>query len=187
MLAGGRLHGVLRYPDPPPGDGVITLRPKGRGDVDALVAACQDPEISRWTRVPQPYGPEDALGWIAGSDLELAAGRAIHWIAVDSEDRLLASVSVMEIDREAGTGEIGYWVTPEARRRGVAKRAVALAYDWAVREQGLTTVEITVHEDNAPSLAVAHACGFVRTGERAAPPREGLPEGRYLVHHRRAD
>jgi RimJ/RimL family protein N-acetyltransferase len=186
MLAGGTLRGVLRYPDPPLTDGVITLRAKERGDVDALVAACQDPEIARWTRVPQPYGREDALGWIAASQLEVAAGTAIHWLAVDAEDRLLASISVMEIDRRAGTGEIGYWVARDARGRGVARRAVALAYEWAVGELGLATVEITVHEDNAASLAVARAAGFAPTGERDVPPRTGLPRGRYVVHHRYA-
>ena len=40
-----------------------------------------------------------------------------------------------------------------------------------------------IHEDNAPSHAVARAAGFAETGERDLPPREGLPEGRYLVHH----
>jgi RimJ/RimL family protein N-acetyltransferase len=177
---------VLRYPDPPLTDGVITLRAKERRDVDALVAASRDPEIPRWTRVPQPYRREDALGWIAASELELTAGTAIHWLAVDDEDRLLASISVMAIDRGAGTGEIGYWVARDARGRGVARRAVALAYDWAVRELGLTAIEITVHEDNAPSLAVARAAGFARAGERTVPPREGLPEGRYLVYRRHA-
>src|SRR4051812_8873651 len=172
MLAGGRLRGVLRYPDPPLTDGVITLRAKERRDVGALVAACRDPDIAHWTRVPQPYGRDDALGWIAASELELAAGTALHWLAVDAEDRLLASISVMEIDRRAGTGEIGYWVARDARGRGVARRGVALAYEWAVGELGLRAVEITVHEANAPSLAVARAAGFTQTGERSVPPRE---------------
>jgi RimJ/RimL family protein N-acetyltransferase len=185
MLAGGRLRGVLRHPDPPLTDGVITLRAKQRQDVDALVAACQDPEIPRWTRVPRPYGREDALAWIAASELELAAGRTINWLAVDAEDRLLASVGLMEIDRRAGTAEIGYWVAREARGGGVARRAIALVHDWAVRELGLRAIEIIVHEDNGPSLAAARAAGFAQTGERAVPPREGLPPGRYLVHHRR--
>jgi len=127
MLAGGRLRGVLRHPDPPLTDGVVTLRAKGRGDVEAMVAACQDPEISRWTRVPSPYGRDDALGWIAASELELVAGTGIGWLVVDAQDRLLASVGVMEIDRAAGRAEIGYWVTRDARGRGVATRAVALA------------------------------------------------------------
>ena len=87
MLAGGTLGGVLRHPDPPLSDGVVTLRAKARADVDALTAACQDPEIPRWTRVPVPYRRADALGWIAATELELASGLGIDWLAVDAEDR----------------------------------------------------------------------------------------------------
>jgi RimJ/RimL family protein N-acetyltransferase len=181
MLAGGTLPGVLRHPDPPLGDGVITLRAKTGADVDALTAVCQDPEIPRWTRVPVPYRRADALGWIAASELELDAGISIDWIAVNAEDRLLASIAVMQINRERGTGEIGYWVAREARGHGVATRAVRLAADWATSELGLTTLEILVHEDNGRSQAVALAAGFTETGERRVAPREGLPEGRYLV------
>ena len=181
MLAGGRLRGVLRHPDPPLSDGVITLRAMTAADVDAVTAACQDPEIPRWTRVPVPYRRADALSWVAGSELERDAGVTIGWLAVDDEDRLLASISVMEIDREAGTGEIGYWVAREARGRGVATRAVRLVAEWARSELGLTTLEIAVHEDNMASQAVARAAGFTDAGEREMAPREGLPEGRYVV------
>ena len=167
MLAGGTLRGVLRHPDPPLSDGVITLRAKARTDVDALTAACQDPEIPRWTLVPVPYRRADALGWIAATELELDAGLAIDWLAVDADDRLLASIALMGIDRERGTGEIGYWVAREARGRGVATRAVRLVCDWAASELGLTTLELVIHEDNAPSHAVARAAGFTR--HRGAP------------------
>ena len=182
MLAGGTLSSVLRHPDPPLSDGVVTLRAKARTDVDALTAACQDPEIPRWTLVPDPYRREDALSWLAATELELDAGFAIDWLAVDEADRLLASIGLMGIDREHGTGEIGYWVAREARGRGVATRAVRLVRDWAASELGLTTLELVIHEDNAPSHAVARAAGFTHTGERDRPPREGLPQGRYLVH-----
>ena len=89
----------------------------------------------------------------------------------------------MGIDREHGSAEIGYWVARAARGRGVATRAVRLVRDWAASELGLTTLELVIHEDNAPSHAVARAAGFTDTGEHRKPPREGLPEGRYLVHH----
>jgi RimJ/RimL family protein N-acetyltransferase len=178
---------MLRHPDPPLGDGVITLRAMTSADVDALVAACQDPEIPRWTRVPVPYRRADALTWIAGAELELDAGVTIGWIAVDDEDRLLASISVMGIDRATDSGEIGYWVAAEARGRGVATRAVRLVRDWAPGALGLTTLEIEAHEDNLASQAVARAAGFTETGERRVPPREGLPDGRYVVFRRGAE
>jgi len=186
MLAGGRLTSVLRHPEPPLSDGTITLRPKRAGDAGALAAACRDPEIPRWTRVPTPYRRSDALAWIAGSELELATGTAIDWLAVDAADALLASVALMGIDRSERTGEIGYWVAREARGRGIATRAVRLVREWAAEELGLTTLEIVAHEDNAPSQAVARAAGFQPAGERSVPPREGLPPGRYVVHHWRS-
>ena len=73
----------------------------------------------------------------------------------------------MGIDREHGSAEIGYWVARAARGRGVATRAVRLVRDWAASELGLTTLELVIHEDNAPSHAVARAAGF--TPHRGAP------------------
>ena len=187
MLAGDTLRGVLRHPDPPLSDGVVTLRAKTRTDVDAITAACADPEIPRWTLVPDPYRPADARTWIAATELELDAGLGIDWLVVDAEDRLLASIGLMGIDRERGVGEIGYWVAREARGRGVAGRAVRLVCEWAASELGLTTLELVIHEDNAPSHAVARSAGFTHRGERRVPPRKGLREGRYLVHQWRPD
>jgi RimJ/RimL family protein N-acetyltransferase len=173
---------VLRHPDPPLSDGVITLRAKTGDDVDALVAICSDPEIPRWTRVPSPYTAEDALGWLAGAELELATGSAINWLAVDERGEVVASVAVQSIDRERGSAEIGYWVAAPARGRGIATRAVRLACDWAVRELGLEQLEIMAHEDNPASQGVARAAGFVESGEQHVGPGGGLAEGRYVVH-----
>jgi RimJ/RimL family protein N-acetyltransferase len=60
---------------------------------------------------------------------------------------------------------------------------VRLVCDWAERELGLTTLVIVVHEDNTPSIRVARSAGFTEAGERRVAPREGLPDGRYLVYH----
>src|SRR4051794_11959507 len=38
----------------------LLLRPIGPDDVAAVYAACQDPEIQRWTTVPSPYLMEHA-------------------------------------------------------------------------------------------------------------------------------
>ncbi len=105
----------------------------------------------------------------------------MNWLAVDEHDEVLASVAVQDIREDEGTGEIGYWVAAHARGRGIATRAVRLATGWALGELGLKTLEIMTHEDNAASQGVARAAGYVETGEKHVPPREGLPPGRYLV------
>jgi RimJ/RimL family protein N-acetyltransferase len=178
------MDAMLRHPEPALSDGVITLRPKGRGDVDALVAICQDPEISRWTRVPSPYTREDAEGWIAAAELDRQAGLAIDWLAVDGHGEVVASIAVQHIRAAEGIGEIGYWVAAAARGRGIATRATRLATAFALEELGLETLELLTHEDNLASQGVARAAGFTETGERDVPPSEGLAPGRYLVFTR---
>jgi RimJ/RimL family protein N-acetyltransferase len=168
---------VPEYPQPTITDGRLTLRPPHEGDIPALVAACQDREISRWTRVPSPYTDDHARAWLA-SQFE-----GVRLAIVDGEDRLLGTVALMEIDAADGYAEMGYWLAAEARGRGVASGAVALLRDWAAAELGLTVLEILVHRDNVPSLGVPLRAGFERTGElRAAPARLGQgPEPVYVV------
>jgi RimJ/RimL family protein N-acetyltransferase len=163
--------------------GDLVLRRKTPGDAEALVAACQDPEIPRWTLVPSPYTRADAEHFIAISDQDAEAGTAVHLVAVAAEDgRLLGSFSVMELDREPGYGEIGYWVAAGARGRGIATRAVRLLTEWARSELGLTRIEILPHKDNAPSRRVAEKAGYRDTGRLAAPPREESDEPVFMVY-----
>ncbi len=165
-------------------DGDLALRPKRPGDIDAVTEACQDPEIQRWTFVPSPYTRADAEAFFAKSAEEQAAGAAAHWLAVDEDGALLGSFSVMELDREPGYGEIGYWVTAAARGRGVATRGVRLLTGWALGELGLTTLEVLPHKDNAPSRRVAEKAGYADTGELRGAPRAGVEEPVYAVYRR---
>jgi RimJ/RimL family protein N-acetyltransferase len=163
-------------------DGDLVLRPKRRDDLDAITAACQDPEIPRWTFVPSPYTRADAEAYFEHSAKEAEAGRAINLLAVDAQDRLLGSFGLMELDREPGYGEIGYWVVAEARGRGVATRALRMLADWARDELRLTTIEVLPHKDNLPSRRVAEKAGFVDTGELVGSPRAEIEEPIYAVY-----
>ena len=159
-------------------DGDVTVRGLRESDVPAIVAACQDPEIPRWTRVPSPYTREDAERFLAIAATEAAAGDGIALAVADGGDRLVGTVGLMELHRP-GCGEIGYWTAAEARGRGVTTRAVVLLRDWAGDALGLETIEVLPHRDNHPSQVVAERAGFVDTGElrtiRRMPP--GRQEG----------
>lgn len=61
-------------------------------------------------------------------------------------------------------GQLGYWVAPEARQRGVATRSVRLLSRWALGSLRLARVEIRVDVENAASQQVAEAGGFTREG-----------------------
>jgi RimJ/RimL family protein N-acetyltransferase len=155
-------------------DGEIGVRPLAASDVPAIVAACQDPEIPRWTRVPSPYLREDAERFLAIAATEAAAGDGLALAVCDADDRLIGTIGLMELDRERGYGEVGYWIAAAARGRGAAGRAVALVRDWAHAELGLSTLEILAHRDNRPSQLVAERAGFAETGELRSVAR--MPE-----------
>lgn len=166
-------------------DGDLVLRPLRNSDADAITAACQDPEIPRWTFVPSPYTRADAYAFLTTCEQEAAAGTAANLLAVDAaDDRLLGSFGVLDIDRASGSGEIGYWVAAAERGRGLATRAVRLLAAWAADELGLTRLQVLPHKDNAASRRVAEKAGFTDTGRLAGAPRAGVDEPLYAVYVR---
>ena len=167
-------------------DGTVRVRPPEERDVPAIVAACQDPEIPRWTRVPSPYTPEDARRFLAIAAAEAREGTGVASVW-EHDGGLGGTIGLMEVDMEKGSGEIGYWTAAGARGRGLTTRAVVLLRDWAAGELGLTLLEILPHRDNAPSCRVAERAGFEPTGQVVTVPRmpPGKQEG-YLVYHWRA-
>lgn len=153
-------------------DGVVTLRPLRPDDAPTVIAHLQEPDISRWTGVPSPYGQAEFDAWLTASEEANDQGAGLHLSIVDGEDRVIGAVGVQGLGTDRP--DLGYWVAREARRQGVAARAVRLLRDWLAAEHGRSHLEILVHPDNTPSQRVAAAAGFFATGEYRRDPREGL-------------
>ncbi len=150
-------------PGEPLVDGPTALRPWRDSDLVALVAACQDPEISRWTRVPAPYGESDARRYLQQRyDLAFAGLAAAFAIVRAPGDALLGSISLMRIAWEHQRAEVGYWLARDARGQGHATRAVALVCAWGFAELGLERITLMAATDNDPSQRVAERSGFAQ-------------------------
>ncbi len=154
----------LALPDPPLREDDVLLRPWSLADVPAVTAACQDPEIPRWTVVPHRYTEEDAREFIGGLDDDLATGRQLALAAVDPGGRLLGAVGISSFVWPDLTCEIGYWTAREARGRGVASAGLRLLSRWALTDLGLERVELFANPENAASQRVAERAGFTREG-----------------------
>jgi RimJ/RimL family protein N-acetyltransferase len=148
-------------PGDPLVDGETVLRPWRDSDVAALVRACQDPEISRWTRVPRPYGTSDARAYLqARYDATYASLSAPFAIVAAEDDALLGSISLMRFAWAHARGEVGYWLAAEARGRGHATRAVRLVCDWGIDALGLERIDLLAATGNRASQEVALRAGF---------------------------
>ena len=146
-------------------DGVVTLRLMAETDIPSIVAAVQDPDIPRYTRVPDPYGEDEARQWQRMASTGLRTGSELPTLMVDAADgRLLGAVGLHNLDPESGRCSAGYWVAATERRRGVARRGLLLLCRYAFAELGVQRVELWIEPENDPSLRVAEAAGFAREG-----------------------
>jgi RimJ/RimL family protein N-acetyltransferase len=167
----------IPLPRPPLTDGDLRLRPWERGDVKAVTAACQDPEIPRWTVVPHNYTERHARDFINGTGADIQSGRELALAIVDPDGRLLGALGLSNFDWADLKGEIGYWIVAEARRRGVGSRATRLLATWAITQLGLERVELLANPHNEASLRLAERAGFTREGTlRRYRRRHGVRE-----------
>jgi RimJ/RimL family protein N-acetyltransferase len=167
----------IPLPDPPLTDGDIRLRPWERGDVPAVVAACQDPEIPRWTVVPPNYTKAHARDFINGTASDMASGRELALAIVDPTDRLLGALGLSNFDWPDLKGEIGYWMAAESRRRGIGARATRMLAVWALTTLGLERIELLANPLNEASLRLGERAGFTREGTlRRYRRRHGVRE-----------
>jgi RimJ/RimL family protein N-acetyltransferase len=150
-------------------DGVIALRPPETGDIDPITAACQDPEIPRWTRVPTPYTRAHAVDFVERSLRTWDEGTDAPFVIVDhASGALLGAIGVHRLGGEDDGPEVGYWLERTVRGRGVTTRALRLVSDWACRDLG---VRLLLQADvrNAASRRVAEKAQFRYVGEAKAP------------------
>lgn len=155
-------------------DGVVTLRPPELGDVDAITAGCQDPSVSRYTSIPSPYERQHAKTFVRDSARHWRDGVSANFVIVDSESgELLGGCGVIRLDAPDRVAEIGYWLTVDARGRGVMTRAVRMVSEWVLRDLDFTRLELQTDVRNTPSQRVAERAGFHREGEVPAPERMG--------------
>lgn len=156
---------AIEFPVEGLSDGVVRLRLMAEADIPAIVEAVQDPEIPRWTRVPDPYGDGDARQWQRMATTGLRAGTDLPTLVVDADDdRLLGAVGVHNLDPATGRCSAGYWVAAPERGRGVAGRALRLLCRYAFDAVGAQRIELWIEPANAPSLRVAETVGFHREG-----------------------
>ncbi len=160
----------LPLPVPALAGGGVALRPWRVDDVDHLVSAWKDPEVLRWTPVPDDAGPEKAAAWIAGARHRLETATALDLVVVDGGGTAVGEVGLSDLGHDRRVALIGWWTAAHARGRGVATQAVGLLARWALGPPlDLAAILARIHPDNEGSLAVARAAGFWTLASRDNP------------------
>ncbi|MCJ1677031.1 GNAT family N-acetyltransferase [Streptomyces sp. APSN-46.1] len=155
----------------------LLLRPFAPHDENDVYAACQDPDIQRWTMVPSPYGRENARTFVgeivpAGWREDTGYSFAVRLGPDGGDGPLVAAVGVHV--RGPDAYEIGYWAVKEHRGRGFMTEAVEAVARWLFTEVGAVRLEWRAEVGNTGSRAVAEKAGFLIEGTlRAALHTKG--------------
>lgn len=162
--------------------GPLRLRRWRPDDAGALSAALGGELPPPLPTPPPGLDPDAHVRWFVGelAPQWWAAGDGAPLAVLAQDGSVLGSLQLFLKGRRAGNAEVGVWVTPAARRQGVASAAIAAQLEWAVPALGLRRVEWHADPGNAPSQALADGLGFVREGlARSAFP--GEPRGDSVV------
>jgi len=158
-------QGVIEFAAGGIDDGVVRLRLRSNADVPALIEACRDPAVVRWTRVPEDYDEAKAAEWAERSERMLADGSGLPLVIADANsDRFIGSIGINHIDYEERRCDVGYFLAPEARGRGAMTRAIRLLAAWAFDNLPVDRIEVLVQPENEPSRRAAERAGFTLEG-----------------------
>jgi hypothetical protein len=93
-----------------------------------------------------------------------AIATAVKDPLIPHHTRIPADQSEDDVRLWLAARELGYWLGPWARGRGVATRAVKLLARWSFEQLGLERLALHTSSDNLASQAVAGRAGFTREG-----------------------
>ena len=152
----------------------VALRPLADVDADAYAEGTRDAAVRRYAHLPLPEYTPDTVRELVSSDVRkgLDDGTlAVLSIVEDTDDTFLGSLVLFDIAEDQA--EVGFWLAPHARGRGVAHRALAASTELA-RTLGLSTLIARTNPANTSSQRTLAAAGFIPDG----PPRHSTtPSG----------
>lgn len=160
----------LSIPDEGIREGDLVLRRPRVDDVDALSGAFADPVLREAGNLPD-LNREEMVETLPHLPALAASGRLLPLAVVDATTGdILGGATLHHLDAERGIVELGYWLFPQARGRGVATRAARLLAEHAFA-LGIQRVAAYVNVGNAPSERVLRRAGFRREGVVRSLPK----------------
>lgn len=132
----------------------LLLRPIEAADAVALFPLFSDDQTMRWWSSAPFATITDFAAWLAQEE-------GVAW-AICLEGRPIGRVVLRE--RRAGVAELGYLLAREQWGRGLAREAIAAVIDHGFGPLGLRRIFADTDPENAASVGVMAALGFVFEG-----------------------
>ncbi len=167
----------LRWPEEPLTDGIVTLDRMTADDIDAIVEGAGDAETARWIPVPVPYTRSDAEEFLDAQRTEAESGQLLNFaVRLAGGTRLIGSIGA-GFRGAPGECEIGYWLHPTARGKGLTAKAIRVLAGHVFATYPVHRAELLVDPENVASQKVCKAAGCTFEGLRRAATTTVRGEG----------
>jgi RimJ/RimL family protein N-acetyltransferase len=154
----------------------VNLREWRDDDAPLLVGLFDDPEIRRWTPMPNPFDLPAAEAYLERARQARLGGHRVQLAITADGAAPLGEVLLFGIDHERSEAELGYVVGAAFRGQGLAGAALTLLMGYAHGTLDIARLLLRIDPGNAASCAVARRCGFRLTTEPPVPQQ--VPGGR---------
>jgi RimJ/RimL family protein N-acetyltransferase len=161
----------LSLPEDGIADDEVRLRLPTEDDIDGLMPAFTDPELREAGNLPN-FTRAEMVASIPHLPGLMASGRMLPMTALDTNGHVVGGGVLHHLDAEREIVEIGYWVLPHARRRGLATRIARVLAEHAF-DLGVRRVAAYVNVGNVASERVLERAGFTREGVIRSMPKPG--------------
>jgi RimJ/RimL family protein N-acetyltransferase len=147
-------------------NGVVVVRLGAERDIPEILIAYQD-DRELHLRMDMERPPSGAeLGRLAErADGDRAAGRGLAFTLLEpGSDTCRGQIYVHDVDWDNDRADLGVWVAPGFRGRGLARGALTMVAHWLLRECPLERVQVLTEPDNEAMIRCARAAGFSYEG-----------------------
>ena len=157
---------AISAPTEPLSDGHVVLRLSAERDIPEILIAYQDdPQLHLRLGAESPPSGAELGRREERAPGERAAGTHLMLTILEpGSDDCRGQINVHHIDWGHGRAELGIWLVPQARGRGLGSRALALVSAWLLATSGLARLQVLTEPDNEPMIRAAAAAGFVAEG-----------------------
>jgi len=154
----------LAYPNPELASSKVSLRAWAYDDLPCVAEASTDPEIPKGTTVPAEFTEEAGAAWIERQWSRQTTGQGLSLAIVERATTKSVGLVYLGLRTPDGHCEIGYWLVPNARGRGLGTEAVMLSSRWVLASTDVYRLFAHVVPGNTASNALLRKTGFSEEG-----------------------
>ena len=143
----------------------MKLRLLKKADVSGMLDWMHDSKVNMFFRFnAENMTEEKSLSFIEQANYDIVEKINYNFAVTEDGDEYLGTISLKEVDWDAGVAEYAIALRTKAQGKGLATKATAEILRYAFEDLGLNRVFLNVLSDNEKAIHLYEKCGFKYEG-----------------------